>query len=246
MSMSASSADQAEVDPPSLPARLARTLRRRHRERMDATPLASVLRKHPPFLEAVLEDARVTAAYRTERHKFTSRWDAIGQAVRLASVSDAYLAQVLYRAKASLQAAGIPGLPRVAHRLAMMVAQVCIGDPVVVGPGLYLPHGQIVIDGVVEIGPNVTIRPWVTIGLKDGDFNGAHIDQNVRIGTGAKIIGPVHIGEGAHIGANAVVLQDVPAHAVAVGVPAKVIDVPTPQERKRAKRLAEGRPDGVR
>jgi serine O-acetyltransferase len=236
MSVNPSSAEQAGVETPNLPARVARAIRRRRRERLEASPLAAVLRKHPPFLEAVLEDARVTAAYRTERHKFTGRWDAIGQAVRLASVSDAYLGQVLYRAKASLQAAGIPGLPRIAHRLAMTVAQVCIGDPVVVGPGLYLPHGQIVIDGVVEIGPNVTIRPWVTIGLKDGNFNGATIDQNVRIGTGAKIIGPVHIGEGAHIGANAVVLRDVPAHAVAVGVPAQVIDVPTPQARKRAQR----------
>jgi serine O-acetyltransferase len=208
----------------------------RRRRRLKESALASVLRKHPSFLEAVLEDARVTAAYRTERHKFTGRWDAIGQAIRLACVSDAFLGQVLYRAKASLQAAGVPGLPRLANRLAMMVAQVCIGDPVVVGPGLYLPHGQVVIDGVVEIGANVTVRPWVTIGLKDGNFNGARIEQNVRIGTGAKIIGPVHIGEGAHIGANAVVLRDVPAHSVAVGVPAKVIDVPTPQARKRNQR----------
>lgn len=189
--------------------------------------------RHPRFVDAVLEDARVTAAYRTERHKFANRWDAIGQAVRLACVSDAFLAQVLYRAKASLQAAGIPGLPRLAHRLAMMVAQVCIGDPVVIGPGLYLPHGQVVIDGVTELGPNATVRPWVTIGLKDGNFNGPRIGQNVRIGTGAKIIGPVHIGDGAHIGANAVVLRDVPAHAVAAGVPARVLDVPTPQQRKK-------------
>jgi serine O-acetyltransferase len=175
----------------------------------------------------------VTAAYRSERHKFTGRVDAIGQAVRLAFVSDAFLGQVLYRAKASLQAAGVPALPRVAHRLAIMTAQVCIGDPVVIGPGLYLPHGQVVIDGVVEIGPNVTVRPWVTIGLKDGNFNGPRIEENVRIGTGAKIIGPVHIGEGAHIGANAVVLRDVPAHSVAAGVPARVIDADTPVQRRR-------------
>jgi serine O-acetyltransferase len=200
---------------------------------VDAGPLATVRRRHPRFLHAVLEDARVTAAYRSERHKFTGRVDAIGQAVRLAFVSDAFLGQVLYRAKASLQAAGVPALPRVAHRLAIMTAQVCIGDPVVIGPGLYLPHGQVVIDGVVEIGPNVTVRPWVTIGLKDGNFNGPRIEENVRIGTGAKIIGPVHIGEGAHIGANAVVLRDVPAHSVAAGVPARVIDADTPVQRRR-------------
>src|SRR5690606_24469986 len=117
--------------------------------------------------------------YRTERHQFTGRWDALAQVVRLACVSDAYLAQVLYRAKASLQVMGVPILPRLCHRLAMAVAQVCVGDPVSLGPGLYLPHGQVVIDGVVEIDRNVTIRPWVTIGLKDGDFTGARIERNV-------------------------------------------------------------------
>src|SRR5690349_12560202 len=92
--------------------------------------------QHPPFVEAVLEDAKVTAAYRAERHEFRSRPDAITQAVRLAWVSDAFLAQALYRAKARLQGLGVPGLPRLAHRLAMALAQVCIGDPVVVRPGV--------------------------------------------------------------------------------------------------------------
>ncbi len=214
-------------------ARRARRALTARRERVAQGPFAPVLRRHPLFMDAVLEDARVTAAYRTERHRFTSRWDAVGQAVRLSFVSDAFLAQVLYRAKASMQAAGVPVLPRVAHRLSMAVAQVCIGDPVSIGPGLYLPHGQVVIDGVTEIDRNVTVRPWVTIGLKDGDFNGPRIGSNVRIGTGAKIIGPVHIGEGAHVGANAVVVHDVPAHRVAVGVPARVIDVEPPGSRPK-------------
>ena len=217
-------------------ARRARRALRERRSRMSASPLAPVYARHPAFLDAVLEDARVTAAYRTERHQFNGRRDAIGQAVRLSLVSDAFLAQVLYRAKASLQAAGIPVLPRVAHRLAMTIAQVCIGDPVSIGPGLYLPHGQVVIDGVVEVGDHVTVRPWVTIGLKDGDFKGARIGPHVRIGTGAKIIGPIHIGEGAHIGANAVVLHDVPAHRVAVGMPARVIDGDPPGSPSRRAR----------
>jgi serine O-acetyltransferase len=210
-------------------------IRARRREQLESHPLAPVLRRHPPFRQAVFEDARVTAAFRTERHKFNGRWDAIGQAIRLALVSDAFGAQVLYRAKASMQAAGIPVLPRVAHRLAMALAQVCIGDPVVIGPGLYLPHGQVVIDGVVEIDRNVTVRPWVTIGLKDGDFRGAHIAAHVHVGTGAKIIGPVEIGEGAYIGANAVVVHDVPARCVAAGVPARIMDAKTPSDRKRAR-----------
>jgi serine O-acetyltransferase len=194
------------------------------RMRLQRGVLAEAAKRHPPFLEAVREDARMTAAYRAERFEFRGRFDAVVQAIRLAFVSDAFLAQVLYRAKASMQAAGVPGLPRVAHRLAMTIAQVCIGDPVSIGPGLYLPHGQVVIDGVVEIESHVTIRPWVTIGLVDGEFKGAHIERNVKIGTGAKLIGPIHVGEGAQIGANAVVLCDVPARGVAVGVPARILE----------------------
>src|SRR3954454_7514670 len=111
----------------------------------------SIRAQHPPFVRAVLEDAKVTASYRAERHEFRSRADAIGQALRLAWVSDAFLAQSLYRAKARLQGLGVPVVPRLAHRLAMMIAQVCIGDPVVIEPGLYLAHGQVVIDGIVSI-----------------------------------------------------------------------------------------------
>ena len=185
--------------------------------------LRDVRARHPPFLDAVLEDARVTAANRGERFKFRSKGDAILQALRLAWASDAFLAQVAYRAKARLQALGVPILPRLAHRFAMSLAQVSIGDPVVVHPGIYLVHGQVVIDGFVEIQTGTVITPFVTIGLRSPDFVGPTIGRRVRIGSGAKIIGPLRIGTGARIGANAVVLDDVPAHTTVVGAPARVV-----------------------
>ena len=89
----------------------------------------------------------------------------------------------------------------------MMTAQVAIGDPVVVDAGVYFPHGQVVIDGITEIGADTAISPWVTIGLLLGDMKGPTIGRNVRIGTGAKVLGPVVVGDGARIGANAVVLD---------------------------------------
>lgn len=184
--------------------------------------LRALRARHPGLREALVADAKITAAYRGERHEFRSPPDAVAQIARLALVSDAFLAQALYRAKAALQKRGVPVLPRILHRLAMMTAQVAIGDPVVVEPGVYIVHGQVVIDGTVEIGSGVTIAPWVTIGLRAGDYQGATIERNVSIGTGAKIIGPVRIGEGATIGANAVVVDDVPAGSTVVGVPARV------------------------
>ena len=179
--------------------------------------------RHPSLRKALLADARITAHFRGERHEFSSGADAARQMLRLALVSDAYLGQVLYRLKASLQRRGVPILPRIAHRLAMAVAQVSIGDPVLVHPGVYVIHGQIVIDGIVTVERGVVIFPWVTIGLRAGDFQGPAIGRGVHIGTGAKVIGPVKVGAGAQIGANAVVVTDVAAHTTVAGSPARPI-----------------------
>jgi serine O-acetyltransferase len=179
--------------------------------------------RHPSLREALVADASLTARFRGERHEFRSRADAAAQMLRLALVSDAYFGQALYRLKTTLQRRGVPVLPRLAHRLAMAVAQVSIGDPVLVHPGVYVIHGQIVIDGLVEIHSGATIAPFVTIGLRAGDPRGATIERNVNIGTGAKVIGAVRIGEGATVGANAVVVHDVPAGATVVGAPARVV-----------------------
>lgn len=177
--------------------------------------------RHPSFRTAVIADAIITARYRGERHRFTSRADAVRQILRLSWVTDAFAAQALYRLKASMQRRKIPILPRLAHRLAMIIGQVSIGDPVVVQPGIYIIHGQVVADGLVEISSGVVIAPWVTIGLRGGNVQGARIGKGVQIGTGAKLVGPITIGDGAQIGANATVVTDVEAGATAVGPPAR-------------------------
>lgn len=191
-------------------------------ERRDLRP------PHPTLWTALAADAKVTAAYRGERFQFRSRADALCQCLRLMVVTDAFLAQACYRLKARLQSLGVPVLPWLAHRAAMVLGQVVIGDPVVIGPGLYLLHGQVVIDGLTVIGPGARIAPFVTIGLQAGSFDGPTIGANVSIGTGAKVLGAVHVGNGANIGANAVVVTDIPAKATAVGVPARVQGRPDP------------------
>lgn len=184
---------------------------------------AAVDAEQPGFWLAVREDARVSAGYRGERHAFRGRADALGQVLRLCWRTESFFAQVCYRARVALRTRGVPVLPTVLHHLSVVSGQVCIGDQVVLRPGIYVPHGQVVIDGLTLVGTGSVIRPFVTLGLVDGHPIGPRIGARTRIGTGAKVFGPVRVGMDVQIGANAVVLDDVPQGATAVGVPARVV-----------------------
>ena len=176
---------------------------------------------HPGFLEAVLADARITSQHRGLSLAGRSRGRVMLEALRLAWESDGFLAQAMYRAKARLQGLGVPILPRLLHRLAIVTSDLYIGDPVVVHPGVHLAHGQIVIDGIVEIHRGATIFPFVTIGLRGGSWVGPTIGPGATIGTGAKVIGGIRIGERAKVGANSVVVDDVPDGTTVIGIPAR-------------------------
>lgn len=110
------------------------------------------------------------------------------------------------------------------HRFWSMVSQAEIDLNAHIAGGLLLPHPNgIVIHPEVKIGANCLIFQQVTLGT-DGKRHGVPwLGAHVDVGAGARILGPVRIGDHAMIGANAVVLTDVPAHATAVGIPAHII-----------------------
>lgn len=182
----------------------------------------------PGFRDAVAADVSANLVYRGENRDRTelSRTELVAETLRLAWTSDAFAAQLLYRGRVAMLRRGIPVLPRVCHFLSMSTSQVCIGDPVVVGAGLYLPHGQVVVDGVTEVGSHVILFPWTTIGLRAGNFSGPVIRDGAHVGTGAKVIGSVTVGAQARVGANAVVVRNVAPGETVAGVPAKPTHAP--------------------
>lgn len=96
---------------------------------------------------------------------------------------------------------------------------------VTLGKRFRIDHfGAIVISGDATFGDDCIIRNGVTVGLRNTGQRGApFIGNRVDIGAGAKILGPIHIGDDVAIGANAVVIRDVPPNSIAVGVPARVM-----------------------
>ena len=97
-----------------------------------------------------------------------------------------------------------------------------------IGPGLFLPHTQGTVLGPWSIGSNVTIFQGVTLGACSLDFNPKPstrptIGDGVIIGAGAKVLGGIVLGANCRVGANSVVLSDIPPGCLAVGAPARVI-----------------------
>ena len=118
-------------------------------------------------------------------------------------------------------------LSKLFSMLNVVIFGIEVSPRVSIGGGLFLPHTVGTVLGASQIGENCTIMQGVTLGADDTDldfttFKRPVIGSNVLIGAGAKVIGGVMIGDHAKVGANAVVLQDVPAHALAVGVPAVI------------------------
>jgi serine O-acetyltransferase len=189
--------------------------------------------RRPSLRRAVREDVRAFIAGRFEIAD-QGRLTVPFHMLRLAWKSDAFLGILLYRVRTWLQGASVPILPTLIHRVCIAFFDVSIGENVVLGEGVYVPHGYLVIDGRVTIGRWCVLCPWVSIGLTPGTLDAPELGDGVFVGTGVKILGPVKIGNGAVIGAGSVVLKDVPAHTTVAGVPARVIRDQSQGEEPRA------------
>ena len=134
-------------------------------------------------------------------------------------------AVIAYRVAHGLERLRIPVIPRWLMAVARWMTGVEIHPAATIGPGLFIDHGMgVVIGETAVIGRNVTLYQGVTLGGTGKERGKRHptIRDNVVIGTGAKILGNITIGNDSMVGANAVVLRDVPPHSTVVGVPGRI------------------------
>jgi serine O-acetyltransferase len=117
---------------------------------------------------------------------------------------------------------GIPGMRGPIQRFLYRFHGLEISPGADVGGGLYIPHPIGTVIFAKRIGQNCSIMGPVTIGMRN-KWEFPIIGDNVTIGAGARVLGGIHVGDGAVIGANAVVINDVPAEAMVGGVPARII-----------------------
>jgi len=142
---------------------------------------------------------------------------------------------------------GLKLVGRFISHLGRIVTGIEIHPAATVGDRLFIDHGMgVVIGATTEIGNDVTLYQGVTLGgtsLKRGIKRHPTLENGVIVGAGAKILGPIVIGENARVGSNAVVVAAVDAETTVVGVPAKVIRAKS--QPSTSSFLAYGTPDNV-
>ena len=166
------------------------------------------------LVATILSDLRAKALWSYESDR--------APALLKALATDGTPAMILYRLMQWSRRRRLVPLEYLFNRLNSMCCNCIIGRGAEFGAGFVLIHATgIVINGRVRGGENIFIEHQVTIGAERRQS--PRIGSDVFIGAGAKIIGEITVGDHSRVGANAVVLEDVPAHSTVVGIPARVV-----------------------
>jgi serine O-acetyltransferase len=174
--------------------------------------------------------ARVVKEVRRDVHAARDRDPAASgvSKVEIVATWPGIHALLAYRVAHALAGSGVPLLPRLISMFTRAVTGIEIHPAARIGKGLFIDHGAgVVIGETAEIGDDVTLYQGVTLGGTGFAAGKRHptVQDNVTIGSGAKLLGPITIGHGAKIGANSVVITDVPPNSTVVGNPGHPVRV---------------------
>jgi len=137
-------------------------------------------------------------------------------------------ALLAHRVAHALHEAGMPFVPHAVANASRVLTGVEIHPAARIGDALFIDHGAgVVIGETAEIGDNVTLYQGVTLGGTGFARGKRHptVESDVVVGSGAKLLGPINVGEGSKVGANSVVIHDVPPRATVVGTPGHPVRV---------------------
>lgn len=175
--------------------------------------------EYPGFWALVGSDIQVWG----EMLAFKGKGEAVPlhTAVRLALVYPGLRATLVHRLAYATHRARLPIVPMILTNLNLSLHGFDIPPHIEVGPRFYIPHPVGTVVTARRLGARVTLVSGITIGMRNGsDF--PVLEDDVYVGAGARVLGAITLGKRAQVGANSVVLKDVPADHVAVGVPATI------------------------
>lgn len=174
----------------------------------------------------------VIVLFNEEIRAIKERDPAAKSAIEIVILYPGLHAIVFHRIAYPLYQFKIPFLPRFISQMGRFLTGIEIHPGAKIGKNFFIDHGMgVVIGETAIIGDNVTLFQGVTLGGTGKECGKRHptLENNVVVGTGAKVLGNITIGENSYVGANAVVVKNVPPNATVVGVPGHI----TKQEGKR-------------
>lgn len=178
------------------------------------------------FLYLSKSGADVRAAVRRDVEVIKERDPAARGILEIVTCYSGLHAILLHRVAHALWVRQVPLVPRLISQVSRLLTQIEIHPGATIGRGFFIDHGSgVVIGETAEIGDNVTIYQGVTLGGTGKETGKRHptVEDNVVIGTGAKVLGSLTIGMNAKIGAGSVVVQPVPPNTTVVGNPGRPV-----------------------
>lgn len=176
---------------------------------MTPSPIA-----YPGLFRLIVSDLRAKARWVYEKDT--------GLALFKVLLTDGTIAMIWYRGMQWSRRYRLSPLEMFFNKINTFFCNCIIGRGAEFGPGFVLIHSTgVVINGTVQGGSNIYLEHQVTIGAERRQA--PILGNDIFVGTGAKILGNITIGDGAKVGANAVVVKDVPAYVTVVGIPAHII-----------------------